>query len=179
MSRSVFLPFLVLVLLLTLVALAGCQSMRDGLGRVTGPLAENGTRASLSIGIGVALFFLVPGSELLRVGIASLGTYVTQAMTTEPTVIAQAAPAAGMPWYLDPMAYARLALNWLVVAVVVGLLFPRSRQQTLAFLRDTVTGHPILGARRFAAGMGWLHSDPVPSKTDRLQIATRLSKDTT
>lgn len=163
-GNIMFLGFLAL-LLAALLALSACGSMRAGLDRVTEPLTENGSRAALSVGSGIAAFFLIPGGELLRVGLATLTTFIVQAMTTDPIVVAQAAPAQAIPWYLDPWAYLRAALDWLIVAVAVGLLWKRSRKQTLHALKELVTGHPILAGRRFLAGLGFLHSDPVPDKS--------------
>lgn len=71
-----------------------------------------------------------------------------------------------MPWYLDPWVFIRPILTWFGIAVGLGLIFNRSRQQTVRFLKDTLSGHPIVGARRFLAAMGWLHSDPISDKKE-------------
>lgn len=171
----------VLVVALLAFAWSGCASMQAGLDRVTAPLTENGFRAILALGVGFLLWVFIPAGEIARVLVALFGVYIVQEATTPAATTVHDAPGSMIPWYLDPSAWIRPVLSWAVVAIVLGLLWPRSRQQTLAALRELLSfpPHPIRAGRRFLAGLGFLHSDPVPSKkTDKAIAAARLPKDT-
>jgi hypothetical protein len=173
---------LVLGVLMILWGLStGCQAILSGADRVWEPLTENGFRAILALGVGFLLWIFIPAGEVARVLVALFGVFLVQEATTPATVTVHDHPGSMIPWYLDPSAWIRTALSWIAVAVVLGLLWPRSRQQTIAALGELLSfpPHPIRAGRRFLAGLGFLHSDPVPSKkTDKAIAAARLPKDT-
>lgn len=166
---------------LIVIGLTSCQSLIDGAAAVVEPLAKNTTRAIVSLGTGLLLWIFVPAGEVARVLVALFGSFIVHEATNDSGSTPQAAPGSMIPWYLDPSAWIRLVLSWLIVAIVLGLLWPRSRKQTLAALGELLSlpPHPVRAGRRFLAALGLLHSDPVPSKkTDKAIAAARLPKDT-
>jgi hypothetical protein len=141
--------------------MAGCRTFGEFLD---GSAHVNKTTILLAVFVAAGIAGLVTGL-LGIIGGAGGGAAAVWLSTTDPAARAQLAPPdVGLPWYLDPWSFIRPVLTWLAIAVALGLFFERSRQQTVQFLKDTLTGHPIQGARRFLAAMGWLHSDPVPPK---------------
>lgn len=173
--RRLLTPFAAMFATVSIVA--SCQALLDGASKVTEPATENVFRLILSLGAGFLTWLFLPLGEIARFLVALFVAYVVQAATTERVPI-QNGPGSTLPWYIDPSQWVRLGLSWLAVAVVLGLLWPRSRQQTIAALGElfSIPPHPIRAGRRFLAGLGFLHSDPVPPK-DKQRAKARLTED--
>jgi hypothetical protein len=156
------------------ITLASCRTVSEF---VDGKITVNKLPVIIAIFVAAVVAALVAGWMGVALGGAS-GMATTLLSTTSPEghPVFEIPPA---PWYFDPFAYLRAALTWLGIAIVVGLAFERSRQQTFAFLRDLFSfpPHPIWALRRFFAAMGWLHSDPVqqpPHLEDMTRVRSRL-----
>lgn len=158
-TTRIVLGLVVVALLVALYGLAGCRSISEA---VDGKATVNKSTILLGVGAAATVPALLPGWIGALAG-AAVGIAITwlSATASDQQAVAGAVQA---PWYFDPMQYVHAALTWLAIAVGLGLLFQRSRSQTLQFLKEALTGHPIVGARRFLAAMGWLHSDPIPDK---------------
>lgn len=169
--RRFFLPFLAMVVVVSLVALVGCRTMSEF---IDGSTSVNKTTILLAVVVSAGVAGIVTGFVGILAGVGS-GTAMTWLSTTQSSDPG-AIQAPSLPWYLDPWSFIRPILTWLAIAIAVGLFFERSRQQTVQFIKDVASLHPVRGARRFAASVGWKHSDPVPSD-DKQQAQARLTKD--